>query len=116
MKMVPQPQRVESDFCYYAHKYLAFGGKIPEIFKNNGISLCQDIPRSPEEIAGILRSTKVLYCLEPSNIASEAHACGCQNVFIDTEYLRRFNTENIGMIRIAESQIEGPAHSGHRPK
>lgn len=103
-----RPPENRSGFCYYAHKYLAFGGKIPEFIKKNGISLCQDISRSPEEIAAILRSTKVLYCFEPSNIASEAHACGCQNVFIETEYLKEFNTENIGMIKIAEPHIEGP--------
>jgi predicted O-linked N-acetylglucosamine transferase (SPINDLY family) len=81
-------------FCYYAHKYLKFGGKISEELKQNGISLCHDIPRSSEEISTILRTSKVLYCYEPSAITEEAAACGCPTIFISTGYLRQFNVNN----------------------
>ncbi len=91
-------------FCYYAHKYLLSGGKISDTVKKNGLSLCQDIPRSPEEIAEILRSTEVLYCYEPSSMASEAYACGCQPIFVETDYLKRFRP-NPGMRQILESDI-----------
>ncbi len=93
-------------FCYYAHKYLKFGGKIPDAIKNNGINLCQDTPRSPEEIAHILRSTEALYCFEPSSMATEAYYCGCPPIFVETEYLQQFKMDSLGIIKIAESAIE----------
>lgn len=97
-------QENRKGFCYYAHKYLLSGGKISDTVKKNGLSLCQDIPRSPEEIAEILRSTEVLYCYEPSSMASEAYACGCQPIFVETDYLKRFRP-NPGMRQILESDI-----------
>jgi tetratricopeptide (TPR) repeat protein len=77
-------------FCYYAHKYLLYGGKIARKIAENGTSLCQDVPLSAEEIAAILRKSKVLYSYEPSAIRSEAYACGCPVVMVETDYLRRF--------------------------
>jgi GT2 family glycosyltransferase/glycosyltransferase involved in cell wall biosynthesis len=73
--------------CYYAHKYLAFGGKI--LSDHLGLtSLCHDIPRSPEEIASLLRRSEVLYCYEQSAIIQEALACGCPVLLVPTEYWR----------------------------
>ncbi len=94
-------------YCFYAHKYLAFGGIISERLANNGINLCQSIPRSTDEIVQIFRQSKVLYCYEPSNIITEAYACGCPTVLIDTPYLRRFsNLEKHQIITVAEDQID----------
>ncbi len=71
--------------CFYAHKYLAFGGKVrPEHASQT--SLCQDIPRPPEEIASILRGAEALYCYEPSAIITEALACGCPVLLVATDY------------------------------
>lgn len=92
-------------YCYYAHKYLVFGGKIPEEVATNGISLCQDIPRTAEEIAQILRRAKVLYCYEPSTIIQEAYACGCQVIYIASEYLESFNWAEGANHVIDESSI-----------
>ena len=72
--------------CYYAHKYLAFGGKVREDFLQNGVSLCHDILRSHEEIADILRKSKALYCYEQSSIVLEALACGCPVVIVTSTY------------------------------
>lgn len=71
--------------CYYANKY-HLGRKpiLPE--HRNLISLGQEIKRTPEEIAGILRKAKVLYCYEPSGIISEAQACGCPVLLIQSHY------------------------------
>jgi O-antigen biosynthesis protein len=82
--------QARSGFCYYAHKYLAFGGKIDPWLSQNGVSLCHDIPRPPEEIADILRCSTVLYCYEPSAIVLEAFACGCPVVYVATHYLDQF--------------------------
>lgn len=98
-------------FCYYAHKYLASDkgkSKLPEILTKNGISLCQDIKRSPSEIADILRRSKVLFCYEPSAIGSEAVLCGCQLIFIDSEYIREFSIVDIKAISEDEIDIVNP--------
>lgn len=101
-------------FCYYAHKYiLNYSKTLPEVL-NDGICLCQWIPRTPEEIADILRSTKVLYCYEPSSMTLEALACGCRVVFVDTPYLEqcgfqaagnRVREEDIGKIEFPEPDM-----------
>lgn len=93
-------------FCYYAHKYLIFGGNVSDPVKNNGISLCQDIPRSADEIAEILRSSRVLYCYEPSNIVAEAYACGCPVILIQSDYLKQFNPQNFHLDIVQESEID----------
>jgi glycosyltransferase involved in cell wall biosynthesis/GT2 family glycosyltransferase len=71
--------------CYYANKY-HLGRKpiLPE--HKHLVSLGQEIKRTPEEIAGILRKSKVLYCYEPSGIISEAQACGCPVLLIRSSY------------------------------
>lgn len=101
---IESPKR--TGFCYYAHKYLKFGGKIPENIKNNGISLCQDIPRSAEEIAKILRNTKVLYCYEPSSILAEAYHCGCPVMFVKTEYLDQFDLTKFHVPKLPAEDID----------
>lgn len=78
-------------FCYYAHKFIRFGGVIDPYLTENGITLCQDVARPPEEIAAILRQCKVLYCYEPSTLVREAQACGCQIIYISTPYLDTLN-------------------------
>lgn len=92
-------------FCFYAHKYLAFGGTVSEELTKKGISLCQEIPRSAEEIAQILRSTKVLYCYEPSNLIAEAYVCGCPTILIRSDYLKQFNLDRFSIPIISESEI-----------
>lgn len=101
-------------FCYYAHKYFTTGEKVADSIAAGGVSLCQDIPRSTEEIVAILRRSKVLYCYEPSNIITEAYVCGCPTVLVDTPYLRRFdNLERHEITTIPEAEIDFsriPAH------
>ncbi|MDR2031403.1 MAG: tetratricopeptide repeat protein [Azoarcus sp.] len=80
-----------SSFCYYAQKYLSPERKLPDHIVRNGTSLCQDIRRSPRGIADVLRTSKVLYCYEPSAIAGEAIACGCPVIYVMTDYLRQFD-------------------------
>ncbi|THF65696.1 tetratricopeptide repeat protein [Pseudothauera nasutitermitis] len=75
--------------CYYAHKYLIAGFQVPDAIKDGSISLCQDIPRSPEEIAAILRRSKVLYCYEQSSITNEALLCGCPVLRVPSDYLTK---------------------------
>ncbi len=72
--------------CYYANKYFLSGGKLTE-HVNGAKSLCQNVKLSPIEMAGILRSSELLYCYEPSAIMGEALACGCPVVIIPTPYL-----------------------------
>ena len=72
--------------CYYAHKYLVFGGVLTH-HAIGATSLCQDLVRSHEEIADILRRSEVLYCYEPSAIVTEALHCGCPVVIIPTDYV-----------------------------
>lgn len=74
--------------CYYAHKFLHFGGMLTHHAKG-ATSLCQDIPRSHEEIADILRRSEVLYSYEPSAIVSEALQCGCPVVIVPSEYISK---------------------------
>jgi len=101
-------------FCYYAHKYiLNYSKTLPGVL-NDGICLCQWIPRTPEEIAEILRTTKVLYCYEPSSMTSEAIACGCRVAYIDTPYLAQCGLQptlatikeaDIGKVEIPETNM-----------
>ncbi|MCX8146606.1 MAG: hypothetical protein N3C59_09775 [Azovibrio sp.] len=93
-------------FCYYAHKYLIFGGRIADSIARNGISLCQDIPRTAEEIADILRTARVLYCYEPSNIVAEAYACGCPAILVQTDYLKQFDLSRLQIPKIPEADID----------
>ncbi|RIX44748.1 MAG: hypothetical protein D3M94_14800 [Rhodocyclales bacterium GT-UBC] len=94
-------------FCYYAHKYFTTGEKLADRIATGGISLCQDIPRTTEEIVAILRRSKVLYCYEPSNIITEAYVCGCPTILVDTPYLRRFgNLARHEITTIPEADID----------
>lgn len=73
-------------FCYYAHKFLRFGGHIPENIKRQGISLGQENPLSHQEIAAHLRRAKAVYCFEQSAIITEARACGCPVLMVPSDY------------------------------
>lgn len=71
--------------CYYANKYHI--GKKPILKEHKELTnLGQEIKRTHEEIAAILRKSKVLYCYEPSGLISEAQACGCPVIFVRSEY------------------------------
>lgn len=72
--------------CYYAHKFIATGGTVSEEIRNNAISLGQDIPRTPEEIASILRRSEVLYCYEQTALMAEALLCGCPVLIVPSDY------------------------------
>jgi glycosyltransferase involved in cell wall biosynthesis len=76
-------------FCYYAHKYLASGGRIDPFLIEHGTSLCQDIVRSHEEIAALLRQSEYLYCYEESALIQEAVACGCPVIIKTSERWKR---------------------------
>jgi GT2 family glycosyltransferase len=78
--------------CYYAHKFLAAGGKVRDEHRNGAVSLCQDQFIGPEEIAAILRRSEVLYCYEQSSIIAESLYCGCPVVIVPTDYWR--NSQN----------------------
>ncbi|MBK9446522.1 MAG: glycosyltransferase [Betaproteobacteria bacterium] len=108
-------------FCYYAHKYLVFGGKIREDLVRNGISLCHDIPRSHEEIADILRKSETLYCHEQSAIIAEALACGCPVIIVTSTYWEttkwphrplgvRFDTDGLDLHQAKAELSEYPHH------
>ncbi len=72
--------------CYYANKY--FLGQRPLLPEHEQlVSLGQEIKRTPQEIANILRRSKVLYCYEPSAIICEAQACGCPVLLVRSDYL-----------------------------
>jgi len=75
-----------SGFCYYANKYLASGGQIDPILVQHGTSLGQDIPRTHEEIADLLRKSEYLYCYEQSALIQEALACGCPVIIKTSDY------------------------------
>lgn len=72
--------------CVYARRYLHEGKKtlLPE--HQGLLSLDQEIKRSPEEIAAILRQAKVLYCYQPSALIREAVACGCPVILVASDY------------------------------
>lgn len=92
-------------FCYYANKYFRTGRDISPSLIQNGTSLCLRIPRSPQEIAGILRASETFYCYEPSSLVLEALACGCPVAMIDTPYLDEFKWEKNPIFRVKESDI-----------
>jgi GT2 family glycosyltransferase len=78
--------KIRSGACYYANKFLAFGGSIDAKLKRDATSLCLDIPRTPCELAELLRRSEVLYCFEQSSIVPEAIACGCPVLIVPSEY------------------------------
>jgi len=71
--------------CFYAHKYLHAGGQLTPHVKDS-VSLCKDQPLSKQEIANILRRSKVLYIYEQTALLAEALLCGCPVAVIDTHY------------------------------
>lgn len=71
--------------CYYANKYFLQGKSIRKEHQNL-ISLGQEVKRTHQEIASILRKAKVLYCYEPSGIINEAQACGCPVILVRSDY------------------------------
>lgn len=96
-----------SGACYYAHKYLAFGGVVDNELKRSATSLCHDISRSPAEIAQILRRSEVLYCYEHSSIIPEAIACGCPVLIMPTEYWSANGSEGTDLncyVRLASEE------------
>lgn len=80
-------------FCYYANKYLASGGQIDPMLVQHGTSLGQDIPRSHEEIADLLRKSEYLYCYEQSALIQEALACGCPVIIKTSDYWEKTRCE-----------------------
>lgn len=92
-------------YCYYANKYFKRGQSIGPALSGNGTSLCLDIPRSPQEIANILRASEAFYCYEPSSLVLEALACGCPVGLVDTPYLDEFEWKKNPIFRIKESEI-----------
>ncbi|MDR3395078.1 MAG: glycosyltransferase [Parasulfuritortus sp.] len=99
--------------CFYAHKYLVFGGKLTEHAKD-AVSLCQDIPRSHEEIADILRQSEVLYSYEPSAIVTEALHCGCPVVIVPSRYLEE--NYDYGQLHGPGVEVGFDAHALERAK
>jgi len=96
-------EKKRQGYAYYAHKYIRDGkGIISNKVKENGISLCQDIPRTTDEIADILRSVEVLYVYEETVLAVEAAYCGCTVVFIQNEHMKDVFPGNIGDYMIME--------------
>lgn len=82
-----------SGFCYYANKYLASGGQIDPALAQHGTSLGQEIPRTHEEIADLLRKSEYLYCYEQSALIQEALACGCPVIIKTSEYWEKTRCE-----------------------
>lgn len=75
--------------CYYSNKYYSKGGFIPADIKQLCVSLCLDIPRSPEEIASILRNSRFLRCYEHTALVMEALMCGCPVLLMPSTYFNR---------------------------
>jgi GT2 family glycosyltransferase len=73
-------------FCFYAHKFLRFGGHIPDEIRHEGISLGQEKKLSHEQISAQLRRVKALYCFEQSALITEARACGCPVFLVPSDY------------------------------
>lgn len=78
--------RQRQGFCYYANKFLAFGGRIPDEIRKHGISLGQENRLSRKEIASHLRRAKAIYCFEQTALITEARACGCPVLLVPTDY------------------------------
>jgi hypothetical protein len=75
-------------FAYYASKYTKYSGHpVSEEAVSGGISLCLDIPRTQQEIAGILRSVKHLVSYEESSLLTEAAYCGCERILVNTPFV-----------------------------
>ena len=90
--------------CYYAHKYLAFGGAVDPALEFQATSLCLDIPRTPAELADLLRRSEVLYCFEQSSIILEALSCGCPVLIVPSEYWDQHGSDDRspkGAVRLA---------------
>ncbi len=81
--------------CYYANKYLAAGGTIAADIENSALSLGQEKPRTPEELAEIFRQSEVLYCYELSSLIPEALSCGCPVLIVPSAYWQRHGDPGI---------------------
>ncbi len=87
--------RQRQGFCYYANKFLAFGGTVPDEIKRHGVSLGQENRLSRREIASQLRKAKALYCFEQTALIMEARACGCPVLLVPTDYQPASEWSNI---------------------
>ncbi len=75
--------------CYYAHKY-------DKIHGNQLLDITKDSIRlegTPQQLAEILRKSKVCYVYEPSNIIFDATLCGCPVVLLKTDYFNELHTQ-----------------------
>ena len=104
-KNKPNSSKSRKGYCYYANKYLVFGGTVDEHLRKTATSLCHDISRSPEQIVEILQQSEALYCYEQSAIILEALACGCPVLIVPTAYWKEHgNGEGYGFgIRPADA-------------
>lgn len=76
-------------FAYYAYKYFRyfdFKVTLPEKLTRKGINLSKDIKMTKQEIASILKSVKVLYLYDNTQLTAEAALCGCPTVFINSKF------------------------------
>lgn len=90
----PDFAKSRKGYCYYANKYLVFGGTVDAHLQKTATSLCHDIPRSREQIAAILQQSEALYCYEQSAIILEALACGCPVLIVRTAYWKEHGNGN----------------------
>lgn len=75
--------------CYYANKLFASGTKIPDEIVKKSTSLCQDIPRSPQEIASIFRQSRIFRTYEHTALIIESLLCGCPVLLMPSEHFNR---------------------------
>ncbi|MDR1351238.1 MAG: tetratricopeptide repeat protein [Zoogloeaceae bacterium] len=77
-----------SGHLIYPGRYAEAKNKYPELFENATV-ITYEWPDTHEELALLLRKSKVLYCFANSAISSEARLCGCPVVLMDSPFSKR---------------------------
>ncbi len=85
--------------CFYSHKYEMHGNPKPD---GKGVRL----EGSLENIARILRSSRVCYLYELSSIITEAALCGCHVELIRTPYFNKIDAScMMGDVRWSDGEV-----------
>lgn len=87
--------------CFYAKKYFESGLPLLPI-TDGATELSPRVPqRSLEELAELLRRTKVLYAYEHSTLCFEALLCGCPVVYLPNDYMPQLYDNFVGRNGVA---------------
>lgn len=105
----PGPDVARDTVCYYAHKFRAGGGIVPQEIRETCVDIDSFAPGDRRAIADLFRRSKYLIVWEQTACSEEAMLCGCPTVNLASEYYKQFPPEEatVGIsLTLNEEDIE----------